>query len=106
MLGTKCHQNFVITRHDATTRQYPAADLFHQQGVIHAPGIIGPRAQPFLAQSLPRALAPFGKWKKSVIHLAINERVGETLPLLRLDKIFLGSRMDFDPLAPIRGRSR
>ncbi len=84
VLRAERDEDLIVIRHDAAARQDAAADLLHQQRVIMRPRVIGPGAEPLLAQRLPGAIAPFGEREEIVVHLAVDERKGIGLPVQRL----------------------
>ena len=100
-MRAKGDENFIVTGHDAPTRQNAAADMLNQHGVVMGPGIIGPGAEPFFAQRLPRAIAPFRHGKQRVINLPIDERIGVGLPVQWFCDILLGSGIFFETAGPI-----
>ncbi len=84
VLGAERDQDLLVARHDAAPRQDAAADLLDEQGIIEGPGIVGPGAEPFLAERLARAVAPLGEREQIVVHLPIDEGIGVALPVERL----------------------
>ncbi len=93
ILRAQRDEDFVVAGHDAAARQDAAADLLDQQRIVMGPGIVGPGAQPFLAQRLPGAVAPFGQRKEIVVHLAVDEGIGVALPVQRLGDVLLRGRI-------------
>ena len=98
-LRSQGDENFIVAGHDAPARQYPPPDMLNQHGVVMGPGIIGPGAEPLLAQRLPRAVTPFGHRKQRVVDLPIDEGIGVALPVQGLGDIFLGRWIFFRRLA-------
>jgi len=84
VLRAKRDQDLFIGCENAASGQNAAADLLDEQRIIERPGIVGPGAEPFLAERLARAVAPFGEWKEIVVDLAVDEGIGIGLPVERL----------------------
>src|SRR5262249_16782390 len=92
--------DFVGADVHAAARQEPRADLLDQERIVLGVAIEGPVADGLDAQRLARAFAPLTDGKEGRIDLAIDEGVGISLPVARLDDIALAGGAQLRPPRP------
>ena len=95
------HQDLVGRHAHAAARQQARADLLDQQRIVVGEAVLGPVAHGGDAERLARALAPCRQREHALVDLAVDEGIGEVLPVGWLDNIPLRAGMKPEPVLPI-----
>ena len=106
LLGADSDDDFLVAGPYASTRQHPRANLLDQRGVVAKDHVLRPLVDFEHAQGLHAALAPVGDGEERAVELAVEEGVGEALPVGALLDVALLGGPEAEAARPFRRRQR
>jgi len=95
------HDDLLGPRHDPPPRQHAARDLLQEQRVVLVVAVERPGIEPPLAHRLAHAVAPLADGEDRVVHLAVDEGIGEGLPVVRALNEALRLHVLGEPSVPV-----